>query len=361
MLLVVLATTPPRAIFSGDEAAPFSASQFAALIDRLSEEGGYFWNDNYVSNEASYLHPLGKLRELGLTGGVYIGVGPDQNYTYIANLRPSYSFIVDIRRQNLLEHLMLKAIFHFARNRADYLSLLLSRPVAGQFPDSRDYGIEDLVRYFQRTEPDPALYELTQVRMRSYLTQATRLDLSERDFGTIDKIHRAFFLRGLSIKYDYVPVPTYGEFLLETDLEGRKENFLNSADGFRYLKRLHEENRIIPVIGDFAGKHALREIGVLLREQGRKVTVFYTSNVEQILVQELTWPEFLRNVTELPLDDRAVFIRSYWSNHLLHPDSVRGYRFTQVVQPIGKFLETFKPTPSVSYWDIVTADPLRLH
>ena len=59
------------------EATPFTASQFAELIERISEEGGYFWNDNFVSNEASYLHPIAKLRELGIEGGVYLGVGPN--------------------------------------------------------------------------------------------------------------------------------------------------------------------------------------------------------------------------------------------------------------------------------------------
>ena len=80
--------------------------------------------------------------------------------------------------------------------------------------------------------------------------------------ATIDKIHRAFFTRGLSIKYDYIPVPTYGEFLRERDLEGRQQNFLNSSQEYRYLKRLQEENRIIPVVGDFSGSRALREIGI---------------------------------------------------------------------------------------------------
>jgi len=362
MMLVLLALLPLGASFPGqsDEPQPLTASQFANLTERLSEEGGYFWNDNFVSNEASYLHPLTKLRELGIRGGVYIGVGPDQNFTYIAKLRPRYCFIVDIRKQNLLEHLMFKALFHFARDRAEYMSLLLSRPISpGQFSGS-DFTIEDLVQHFLRTEPDPLLLSHTQARIRMFLTEGTQVKLSERDFSTIEKIHRAFFLRGLSIKYDYVPVPTYGEFLCETDLEGRRENFLNQEGEFRYLRRLHEENRIIPLVGDFAGRHTLRELGHYLRENNERVTVFYTSNVEQYLVQNLSWPEFLKNLESLPLDERAVFIRSYWSNHLLHPQSVPGYRFTQVLQPIRPFLEKSRFGPPATYWDIVTADTIPL-
>lgn len=359
LVSITLSSTaiPPAA---ARDAGPLTASRFAALIERLSEEGGYFWNDNFVSNEASYLHPLGKLRELGIQGGVYLGVGPDQNFTYIAKLHPSYSFILDIRRQNLLQHLMFKALFHFARNRAEYLSLLLSRPLAkNSFPEE-NYGVQDLVSYFSRAQADPALFRRTQARIRMFLEDATRVRFGERDFATIEKIHRAFLQRGLSIKYDYVPVPTYGEFLVERDLEGKQQNFLDSAGDFRFIQRLHEENRIIPVIGDFAGRHALREIGAYLREIGEKVTVFYTSNVEQYLVQSLSWPEFLKNVAALPLDERALFVRAYWSNHLRHPESVPGYRFTQILQPIRPFLEKFKPSPQVTYWDIVTASTIPL-
>ena len=74
---------------------------FAALVERLSESGGYFDTDNLISNESSYLHVMGALREIGVRGGAYIGVGPDQNFSYIARIRPSIAFIIDIRRDNL--------------------------------------------------------------------------------------------------------------------------------------------------------------------------------------------------------------------------------------------------------------------
>ena len=342
------------------EAPPLKASEFARLVGRLSEEGGYFWNDNYVSNEASYMHPLGRLEELGIRGGIYVGVGPDQNFTYIASLRPRYSFIVDIRRQNLLEHFLFRALFHLARDRRDYLSLLLSRPVRGDLAKRGSYGVEELVAFFRPAEPDTALFDRTQRRVREFLTRATRLRFSDRDFATIEKVHRAFFQRGLSIKYDYVPVPTFGELLLERDLQGRHRNFLNSDANYRHLKRLHEENRIIPVVGDFAGPHTLRELGRYLREQGEKVTVFYTSNVEQYLLRSQSWPAFVRNTMELPLDDCAVFIRSYWGSRLPHPESEPGYRFTQVLQYIRPFLRNLDPAKQHTYFEVVTTDTIRL-
>jgi hypothetical protein len=38
--------------------------------------------------------------------GVYVGVGPYQNFTYISALDPDIAFVVDIRRKNLLHHLL---------------------------------------------------------------------------------------------------------------------------------------------------------------------------------------------------------------------------------------------------------------
>ncbi len=361
LILLILFAQVAAAPAPAREAAALTASQFGSLIARLSEPGGYFWNDNYVSNEASYQHPLRRLRELGVQGGVYLGVGPNQNFTYIAKVRPRYAFIVDIRRQNFLEHLLFKALFHYARDRREYLSLLLSRPIPHGKMRGQGYTVEEMVESLRPVEPDPFLYNRTQTRIRNFLAQACRLELSPADLNTIDRIHRAFYVRGFSIKYDYIPVPTLGEFLVERDLDGRMQNFLNSAEEFRYVKQLQDENRIIPVVGDFAGTHALRELGGWLRERRENVTVFYTSNVEQYLVRNMVWGRFLRNVAALPLADNAVFVRAYWSNHISHPEGVAGYKFTQVLQWAKPFLAAFDPDRSYSYWDIVTSGTIKLH
>lgn len=340
-------------------AKPFTQTEFSSLIERLCEQGGEFWNDNYVSNEASYQHPLKRMRELGINGGVYIGVGPNQNFTYIAKIRPRYAFIVDVRRQNMLQHLLFKALFRMAETRSQYLSLLLGRPVLPGNFEEENYTVQDLVRYFETAEPDPSFF--SRVQNKAYpLIADFGLELSEDDWSTIHRIHAAFFARGLSIKYDYIPVPTYGEFLVEKDLDGNMQNFLNSEDDFQFIKKMEQENRIIPVVGDFSGPHTLRELGSFLRERNERVMVFYTSNVEQYLVRNMVWPNFVRNLLELPFDERAVFIRAHWSNYVPHPEEVEGYEFTQVLQRIKPFLHAVPANTSVTYWDIVTADTIKL-
>jgi hypothetical protein len=58
-----------------------SDSAFGSLIARFSEPSGFFDTDNLISNEDSYLHPMTTLGRVGTAGGVYVGVGPDQNFS----------------------------------------------------------------------------------------------------------------------------------------------------------------------------------------------------------------------------------------------------------------------------------------
>src|SRR5258707_607516 len=98
LLAVALAfiVAAPRA--SAQLPRALSDSAFAELSSQVSEPGGFFDTDNLISNEDSYLHAITTLQQLGIHGGAYLGVGPDQNFSYIAAIQPQIAFIVDIRR-----------------------------------------------------------------------------------------------------------------------------------------------------------------------------------------------------------------------------------------------------------------------
>src|SRR5687767_15913837 len=132
---------------AGTEVAAQTDSGFATLVGKLSEPGGYFDSDNLVSNELSYQHVLGAMRRLKVTGGAYIGVGPDQNYTYIAKVRPKIAYMIDLRRDNLLQHLLYKALFDMSGNRAEYLALLLARPAPKDVASWNRRSLEQIVAY----------------------------------------------------------------------------------------------------------------------------------------------------------------------------------------------------------------------
>ena len=106
-----------------------SDADFWNLASSLSEPGGYFRIvDNFTSNENEIGRLFPRVAALEGSGGVYIGVGPEQNLTYIAALRPAMAFVVDIRRQAAIQHLMFKAVFELSKDRADFISMLFAKP-----------------------------------------------------------------------------------------------------------------------------------------------------------------------------------------------------------------------------------------
>src|SRR5437660_1775061 len=125
---------------------PVSIEQLGRYIDDWSEPEGYFDSDNFISNETSYLHVIDDLHSRVRPGGIYLGVGPDQNLSYIVHTRPMLAIVTDIRRQNMLEHLWFKALFALAANRVEYVSLLVSRQTPQLKPDASFEQILEAVR-----------------------------------------------------------------------------------------------------------------------------------------------------------------------------------------------------------------------
>src|SRR6476659_1583338 len=118
----------PQARIAPALPSSLSDADFWALVGEISEPGGYFRiADNFTSNEREVAQLFTMLRQRGVQGGVYLGVGPEQNFTYIASIRPAMAFICDIRRQAVMQHLMFKAVFELSKDRADFISLLFSR------------------------------------------------------------------------------------------------------------------------------------------------------------------------------------------------------------------------------------------
>jgi hypothetical protein len=339
--------------------------QFAALSARLSEPGGYFDSDNLISNETSYQHVLDKVREIGVSGGVYIGVGPDQSFTYIAKTRPRMAIMIDIRRDNLLQHLLFKSLFLRARNRIEYLCLFFGKP----FPKTKGWeqrNVKELVDYIDNTPSDPKLFDKALKDVRADV-QKYGLNVSNSDLDTIARVQRAFYSAGLDIRYSshHRPprnfYPTYRDLLLEQDLMGRMNNYFNSEDDFQFLKKLEEEDLIVPVVGDLSGSQAMKAIGKYIAEIKEKVSIFYVSNVEFYLQRQGTFDKFMENVKSLPIDNRSVIIRSYFNYYApKHPQAEGDHFSTQLLQKIEDLIKVCDAGGCESYIDIVTRNSISL-
>ena len=344
-----------------------TTQQFAQLVEKFSEPNGYFDTDNLISNEASYLHVLGKMRQMKVSGGAYIGVGPDQSFSYIAQIRPDVVFILDIRRDNLLQHFLFKSIFALSRNRMEYLCLLFGKPAPADLKAWDSRNIQDIVAYLDKTPAKRELFDATRTSVQNKV-KSFGVKLESSELETIGRIHTAFFEGGLDLKFtsrNRPPryyYPNYRDLLLEKDLTGKLGNYLAVEEDFRFLKSLEERNLVVPVVGNLAGNHSLKSIAQFLQERGERVSAFYTSNVEFYLMRGDDFEHFADNVKLLPRDEKSVIIRSYFNGTwgYPHPQSVSGYYSTQLLQTIDSFVKEYANGGYHSYTDVISKHMIEL-
>jgi len=290
-----------------------SDDQFWTLITESSEPGGSFRSDNLLSNELLMQHVIPELQRSAQPGRAYLGVGPEQNFTYISAVKPSMAFIVDIRRGNLNLHLLYKALFELSADRAEFVSRLFSK--------KRPEGLtsrataSNLFEAFWDVETGEDLYKANVAAIRAHLTATRKLPLTPDDLRGIETVYHAFYWYGPIIQYSSMGggagnFPTYAQLMTATDAEGVARAYLASEEQFGFLKDLHARNMIVPIVGDFAGPKALRAVGRYLKNRDTSVAAFYLSNVEQYLEREGRRELFCANVAALPLDGSSTFIRS---------------------------------------------------
>lgn len=336
-----------------------SRAEFSRMVRLFSEEEGSFFSENFVSNETGYLYIVDKLKQLGVSGGAYIGVGPEQNFTYIAKIRPQIAFIVDIRREAIIQHLMYKAIFQMAQDRPHFLSLLFSKPLEGKFAPGSGASVEELVEYFSTTASDDKLFHDNLAAIHTMIEKDFDIPLSGQDGQLLERVCRAFeqaniriFTRWADGGYGGVfhqGFPTLKDLFLATDANGKKGNFLAAETDYEFVRDLHRSNRIIPVVGDFAGRKALAVVADYLKENGYTVSAFYTSNVEQYLFGNEVFDRFAENVRKLPIDDKSVFIRAVRGGY-----QSRSFRMATRLEKIGVFLKDYDQGLYTDYESLVT-------
>lgn len=331
-------------------------STFAGRVAALSEPAGYFDTDNLISNERSYLHVVPMLRAR-VQGGAYIGVGPDQNFSYIAHVRPAVAFIVDIRRDNLLMHLLFKALFAQAGTRVEYLALWTGRAPPSPIAGWETRPIEALVQYVDRA-PRRTTAEWAPINAR--IVAALRgcgVPLSAQDLQTIARFHSRFIEDGLSLQFHSTGrapqwnYPTLRDLLLEVDRGGVRRNYLAAEADFQFLKGLQARDLVIPVVGDLSGGHALAAVGRLMAEQGQVLSGFYASNVEFYLYQQGGFAAFVANLGRLPRGPQSTIIRSAFNRAVMDP----GYNSASMTQSVDALVAGYAAGSFRQYGELIAA------
>ena len=358
------AQSPVPAGAASDFPAAISNADFAGLMAALSERDGSFHTDNYVSNETMISEAIDLLEDRSHVRGAYIGVGPEQNFSYIVTLRPEIAFILDIRRDNLLQHLMYKAVAELSADRFEFLSRLFSRPRPPKTAYDDDLPV--MVNVLRKTKASDELFQQNLADVLEHLTVRRGFALSQQDRRRLASIYEEFKKAGLEITYvgRSPQWPTFAEIVTDTDAGGVGRTFLATEERFQRLKAYHERNLIIPIVGNFSGPTALRGIGEAIRSRGLTVRAFYLSNVEQYLFGSSmatgAVDAFYRNVETLPRTSDSLFIRSVQPPRPSPPGFMRTIPANGVsvsgrleatisVSPVQTTLDAFKNRTLASY------------
>jgi hypothetical protein len=315
--LAIALLVRPDAIRAAADTLPakLSPQEMWKLSQSLSEPDGFFRSDNLLSNELWFQYVIPDLVARVPQDGVYMGVGPEQNFTYIAALKPKMVFFTDVRRGNLQLHLMYKALFEMSADRADFFSRLFTK----KRPDGlsvKSTAQEIIDAYWYLPTDGEAVYKANLQAIKDHLTKKRGMPLGSDDLDGVEYVYYNFYWYGPAITYSSSSgrgggnMARYGDLMLATDAAGVNRAFLASEEAFRVLKSLHERNLVVPVVGNLAGPKAVRAVGKYLRDHGATVGAMYLSNVEQYLYQDGLWNSFCANVASMPLDEKSTFIRS---------------------------------------------------
>jgi hypothetical protein len=308
--------------------AKLTDQEFWKLSRDSSEEDGFFRSDNLLSNESSFQYIIPDLLKTAKQGRVYIGVGPEQNFTYIAALKPSMAFIIDIRHGNLDVHLMYKALFELSEDRVDFVSRLFSRKRPNGLTAKSTAG--EIFSAYMGADGSVEIFEENLKSIEDLLVKKHGFPLTPDDLEGIRWALGNYYTFGPSINYSSslsAKVPpaiigatgggfggnngvTYASLMMSSDGAGESRSFLANEDNFKFVKDLETRNLIVPVVGDFGGEKAIRAVGRYLKGVDALVSAFYLSNVEQFLSQDGKWNTFCASTSTLPLDETSFFIRS---------------------------------------------------
>jgi hypothetical protein len=337
----VTAQQAPAAVASASMPTKIADAEYWKTINDLAEPGGYFRiPDNFTSNEIEVGWIFSRLQETKVNGGVYLGVGPEQNLSYIASIRPKMAVLFDIRRQAMVQHQIFKAIFELSPDRADFIQMTFAKPRPAKLDSTTE--IRAMWDAYWYVPTDTAMARKNYTRIVEHLTRTHGFTFNEYEMQMMKNVYDAFIAYGPVITTNggqnggRQPANTFADMTgYSYDAAGMPRSFLSSEDNYRYVRNLHLNNLILTVTGDFGGPKAIRAVADYLKARGGVVSAFYVSNVEQYLFMDGKANAFYANVATLPIDDKSVFIRPY-SMRNFNRDG--GYGTTNSLCPIGGFI-----------------------
>src|SRR5580765_4519043 len=203
LLVAVIASPASPVMRAAADTLPqkLTDAELWKLSEDMSEPNGFFRSDNLLSNELYYPYVMADLQQRVGTASVYLGVGPEQNFNYIALLKPKMVFITDIRRGNMHTQLMYKALFELSTDRADFVGRLFTK----KRPDgltAKSTASDIIQAYWDNTKvptQSEAVYKENLKSIQDQLTKKHGLPLAKEDLDGIEYVYWNFYWHGPAI------------------------------------------------------------------------------------------------------------------------------------------------------------------
>lgn len=300
--------------------------------------------DCFVSSEVGYNDIIRRCMPVGdVPGGAYLGVGPDQNFTYIGALRPKLAVILDARLDNMLEHLIFKLLFQEAHSALDYLCLLLGRRRPDPSSDVTE-GAAALLSGLAAQPLDEESAAACQQRVASAFSQ--RWAAGPEILSRVQRLQQVFVQRQLRVTSvsesclrNLDKIPDFEEVIRATTPEGFNFHYLTSPQRFAYVKAMQQEDHIVPVLGGVPDLTALARSVQVIQQAGLRLSAVYLSNLEEFMLQRyviaderitdrpnptgaltdsyrMLYDLMVDELAALPAEDNAVLIRFYFPGEL---------------------------------------------
>ncbi len=243
---------------SGALASEPAASAFASLpADPAPPElvrGMHYW----ISNE-DHLHLFHP--EVKDKGGLYIGVGTDQNYLLGAWARAEALVLMDFDQSIVDLHRVYRVIFLTAETPEEFLRLwqLKSRP------------------------------EVRRLIQEGYAGKKERYGALQAFATARWPVERRLLRVVAQMKQAALP------------------SFLTDAAEYTHVRRLYQEDKVFMVRGDLTARRTLRAVGQAATQAGMRVGVLYLSNAEQYFPYDA---QYRANIRGLPFSGSGVVLRT---------------------------------------------------
>ena len=300
--VVAWAQNAPSSASDGLSALPESCAAAFEAVDadphpeKLTRDSHY-----WISDEQR--HDLFR-KAITNKGGVFVGLGTDQNYLMAAWSKPQVLVPLDFDQMVVSLHYVFRVIFLNAKDPATFIQM---------------WSEEN----FKST--------------KALLKQA----YADKDEQFQKDVYRAFkqgskFVRRRIVRIQKV----FGRVGVPT--------FLTDQAQYDFIVGLFKANRVFPVRGDLTATKTVRQVGDASRKCGLTIRTLYLSNAEQYFKYT---PDFRENMQSLPYDTESVVIRTAGTKKPWTADGVYDY----MVQTADNFMTWLKHKQTYNVWTIVAA------